>query len=55
MNNLEHFCEEIDASIFSGDALYTSRDILAEYVKRWQRAIDEHDEFEKENSDENGA
>lgn len=41
---LSEACEEIDASIFSGDVLYTEDDlsVLIYYIKRWNKAIIEH-------------
>ncbi len=38
---LEELLEQLDASIFSGDALYTDLEKLDEYVSRWKRAIEE--------------
>jgi hypothetical protein len=40
---IEEACEEIDASIFSGDILFCDedREMLSEYIARWQRALDE--------------
>jgi hypothetical protein len=42
---LETSCNEIDASIFSGDVLFDDGDRVAlrEYAERWLRAIDEHE------------
>jgi len=36
--------DEVDSCIFTGDSLWIKeeRDLLIEYVARWQRAIDEH-------------
>jgi len=39
---LSELLETLDASIFSGDVLYTNLEILDKYVSRWKRAIDEH-------------
>jgi hypothetical protein len=40
-------CESIDASVFSGDLLWSKerRGTLKEYVERWQRAIAEHEKL----------
>lgn len=45
---LHKACEEVDASIFSGDVLYSDaeRKDLREYVERWLRAINEHEATE---------
>ncbi len=42
--HLSKACEEVDASIFSGDVLYTEDDlsVLIYYIKRWNKAIIEH-------------
>lgn len=42
---LENACEEIDASVFTGDVLFDDVDRmeLRRYVERWLRAIDEHE------------
>jgi hypothetical protein len=47
---LEDACEQIDAAVFSGDTLYDDDDraALKEYVQRWVRAIDSHEENAKE-------
>ena len=50
MNHLENICEEIDASVFSGDMLYDDerRNMLKTYIGRWVRAIQQHEKFEYE-------
>lgn len=42
--NLENSCEEIDASVFSGDLLWDPErlELLSEYVSRWVTAIEKH-------------
>lgn len=42
---LEKACEEIDASVFSGDLLFDKedREALIEYIRRWTDAIKEHE------------
>jgi hypothetical protein len=49
--NLEELCENIDASVFSGDLLWQTynRNKLKQYCERWQRAIAEHEEWIKNN------
>lgn len=44
---LEKACEEIDASIFSGDVLFDDKDRkqLKEYMKRWIKEIDSHEKY----------
>lgn len=42
-NYLRDACEEIDAAIFSGDALYTSFEELKEYVYTWDRTLKQHE------------
>ena len=39
-------CDEIDASVFSGDVLWNEeeRAELKQYIERWDRAIKEHEE-----------
>lgn len=43
MNHLEQHCEEIDASVFSGELLHTDaqRKLLLHYILRWARALGE--------------
>ncbi len=45
MMHLHRNCEGIDAAVFSGDLLYDAdkRDMLKEYMKRWLRAVGEHE------------
>lgn len=45
---MEESCNAVDAAIFSGDILYCDddREKLKEYVRRWLRAIDEHEAVE---------
>ena len=38
---LGELLETLDASIFSGEALYTDLEMLNSYVSRWKRAIEE--------------
>lgn len=42
---LEQACEEVDASVFSGDVLWDDRDLgaLKGYIARWSRAIQQHE------------
>lgn len=35
--------DAVDASVFSGEMLYTNLDEFKSYVERWQRAIAEHE------------
>ena len=42
---LEEACEQVDASVFSGELLYDydERNELKAYVKRWDKAIADHE------------
>jgi len=42
---LKNACEEIDAGIFSSDALFSPETVitLKEYIARWTRGIIEHE------------
>lgn len=53
---LDNACEEIDASIFSGDVLYvkSERAELKRYVERWARAIAESELADDEDSETEG-
>jgi hypothetical protein len=44
----KYACESVDASVFSGDLLYTSLGGFKEYLKRWNRAVAEHERAEAE-------
>lgn len=46
MNWIETPCEQIDAAVFTGEALWfdEQRAMLKDYIGRWQRAIREHEE-----------
>jgi hypothetical protein len=46
-NFLHEDCEGIDAAIFSGDVLYDDEDRkeLKDYIARWIRAIDQHEQY----------
>lgn len=54
---LKNACEEIDADIFSGDALWIpeTKNELKEYVRRWAQAILEHESSEADRSEEKGS
>ena len=47
---LHNHCEGIDAAMFSGDVLWDdkARAELRVYVERWLRAIDQHEQEEKD-------
>ena len=49
---LKNACEEIDASIFSGDVLYDDldRNCLSYYISRWVKAIKKHKKSIKESN-----
>ena len=34
--------DNLDASVFSGELLFTNMDEFQDYINRWQRAIDRH-------------
>ena len=42
LDYLERACEEIDAALFSGDALYTEKDLaeFQQYLDRWNREVE---------------
>lgn len=40
-HDLENACEQLDAACFTGDFLHSESN--REYVGRWQRALDAHD------------
>jgi len=46
----EMACEEIDASVFSSDMLFDGerREMLKEYITRWLRAVEAHENSEWE-------
>ena len=48
LKELDELCDQIDASVFSGELLYidAERELLKTYVERWQRAITNHEENE---------
>jgi len=46
----EEACESVDASVFSGDLLYTSLAEFKEYLGRWNRAVAEYERLEVEES-----
>lgn len=50
MNHMENACEAIDASVFSSDMLFDDerREILKEYIARWSRAIQSHENAAQE-------
>lgn len=50
-------CEQIDASVFSSDMLFSDEDraTLKEYVERWQRAITEHESTVDDGNDGNNG
>jgi len=56
---IDEYCDNLDASVFSGDAFQDRKSIkeFREYMARWERGLKEHegtlDEIEKEKSDEN--
>ncbi len=45
---IEGQCDHIDACVFSGELLWypECRAVLREYVERWTRALDAHEEAE---------
>lgn len=45
MNHIKRLCDEIDASVFTGEVLIVDNDrqILKTYVERWSKAIAEHE------------
>lgn len=45
LNRLMNVCDEIDASVFSGELLFIDEErlYLKEYLERWQRAITDHE------------
>lgn len=51
---LDGLCDQIDASVFSGDAVHHEeiRELLKGYIGRWQRAIRQGEEIDAE---ENGT
>lgn len=50
MYDLEEWCEEIDAAMFSGDAFLekVNRDLLEKYMARWKRGLKEQKKLAKE-------
>lgn len=42
--------DSLDASVFSGEILFTNLDEFQYYITRWQKAIDEHKEGDDEES-----
>lgn len=52
--NLENSCEEIDASVFSGDLLWDPErlELLSVYVSRWVTAIEKHKAYAAEEAAE---
>jgi hypothetical protein len=50
MKHLERDCEGIDATVFSSDMLFDDerRKMLKEYVGRWTRAIEQHEQEAKD-------
>ena len=47
-HHYEEACESVDASVFSGDLLYTGLAEFKEYLGRWNRAVAEHERIEAE-------
>lgn len=49
-HDLEEYCEEIDAAMFSGDAFLekVNRNLLEKYMTRWKRGLKENEKMEKE-------
>ena len=46
---IEDMCEALDAAVFSGDRILYDPDTLEgfkEYIRRWVRAIKEHEQTE---------
>jgi len=45
MTDLENYCENIDASVFSVDLLFDDdrRNMLKHYITRWSNAIKNHE------------
>lgn len=50
---LDGLCDQIDASVFSGDAVHHEeiRELLKGYIGRWQRAIFQGEEIDAEEND----
>ncbi len=54
LTHLENNCENIDASVFSGDLLFDDarRTMLKDYITRWSNAIKNHESRELEDDGE---
>jgi hypothetical protein len=50
--NYSEQLDALDASVFSGEILYTNLEEFKEYLARWQRAVESHETAQKEAQDE---
>ena len=48
--DISELLDTVDAAIFSGDALFTDRELIKYYLERWSKAVieDEIQEMEDE-------
>lgn len=52
MNRYSEQLDELDASVFSGEILFTNFEELKECLKRWQIAVDDHEKWCREDEAE---